>query len=100
MKTKFISEKKLIPEAKEATAGAGGWKEAGNKLYRNFEFKNFSEAFSFMTRGALEAEKMDNHPLWTNVYNTVEIWLSTHDAGNVVTDKDWKLSKKIDAIKA
>jgi 4a-hydroxytetrahydrobiopterin dehydratase len=74
------------------------WKEENNKLYRKFEFKNFSEAFAFMTRFALEAEKMDHHPLWTNVYNTVEVWLSTHDAGDVVTDKDRQLSKKIDAI--
>jgi 4a-hydroxytetrahydrobiopterin dehydratase len=76
------------------------WKEADNKLYKKFEFKNFSEAFAFMTRVALEAEKMDHHPLWTNVYNTVEIWLNTHDAGDILTDQDRKLSKKIDAIKA
>lgn len=74
------------------------WKEENNKLYRKFQFKNFSEAFAFMTRVALEAEKMDHHPEWKNVYNTVEIWLSTHDAGDIVTDKDKKLSKKIDAI--
>jgi 4a-hydroxytetrahydrobiopterin dehydratase len=64
----------------------------------NFEFLNFSEAFGFMTRVALAAEKMDHHPLWTNVYNKVEIWLSTHDAGDVVTDKDRKLSRQIDAL--
>ncbi len=63
------------------------WKEEDNKLYKKFEFKDFSEAFSFMTRVALAAEKMDHHPLWTNVYNKVEIWLNTHDAGDVVTDK-------------
>jgi 4a-hydroxytetrahydrobiopterin dehydratase len=74
------------------------WKEADNKLYRKFEFKNFSEAFAFMTRVALVAEKMDHHPTWTNVYNTVEIWLNTHDAGDVVTEKDHKLAKKIDGI--
>ena len=51
-----------------------------------------------MTRVAIESEKMDHHPLWTNVYNKVEIWLNTHDAGNVVTDKDRVLAKKIDAI--
>jgi 4a-hydroxytetrahydrobiopterin dehydratase len=67
-------------------------------LYRKFEFKNFSEAFAFMTRVALEAEKTDHHPLWTNIYNTVEIWLSTHDAGDTVTEKDKKLSKAIDKI--
>lgn len=74
------------------------WKEIDKKLYRKFEFKDFSEAFAFMTRVAFEAEKMDHHPEWKNVYNTVEIWLSTHDAGDVVTDKDKKLSKKIDGI--
>lgn len=74
------------------------WEESDNKLYRKFVFKNFSEAFAFMTRVALEAEKMDHHPQWTNVWNTVEIWLSTHDAGNVVTDKDRKLANKIDSL--
>ena len=74
------------------------WQEKDNSLYRKFEFKDFSEAFAFMTRVALEAEKMNHHPLWKNVYNTVEIWLSTHDAGDVVTDKDQKLSKKIDGL--
>lgn len=74
------------------------WKETDNKLYKKFKFKDFSEAFAFMTRVALIAEKMDHHPLWTNVYNTVEVWLNTHDAGDIVTDKDRKLAKAIDAI--
>jgi 4a-hydroxytetrahydrobiopterin dehydratase len=74
------------------------WEEKNNTLYRKLQFKTFSEAFAFMTRVALEAEKMDHHPLWTNVYNQVEIWLSTHDAGDIVTDKDRKLAKKIDAL--
>jgi 4a-hydroxytetrahydrobiopterin dehydratase len=74
------------------------WQEENNKLYRKFQFKNFSEAFAFMTRVAIEAEKMDHHPLWTNVYNTVEIWLSTHSAGDVVTDKDKQLAAKIDKL--
>ena len=72
------------------------WKEENNQLYRKFEFADFSEAFAFMTRGALVAEKMNHHPLWTNVYNTVEVWLSTHDAGNIVTDKDRKLAAALD----
>jgi len=75
------------------------WKEENNKLYKKFEFNDFSEAFAFMTRVALAAEKMDHHPLWTNVYNKVEIWLNTHDAGDVVTDKDRKLSELIDKLK-
>lgn len=74
------------------------WKEKNNTLYRKFEFKDFSEAFAFMTRVALIAEKMNHHPKWTNVWNTVEVWLCTHDAGDIVTDKDRKLAEKIDAI--
>lgn len=74
------------------------WKEEKNTLYRKFEFKDFSEAFAFMTRVALAAEKMNHHPLWTNVYNTVEVWLSTHDAGDIVTEKDHKLADKIDKL--
>lgn len=74
------------------------WTEAGNKLYRKFQFADFSEAFAFMTRVALEAEKANHHPEWKNVWNTVEIWLSTHDAGDVVTEKDRKLATRIDAL--
>jgi len=74
------------------------WTTDNNVLYKKFEFKNFSAAFAFMTRVAIEAEKMDHHPKWTNVYNTVEIWLSTHDAGNIITDKDKKLAAKIDGL--
>ncbi|MDB5207050.1 MAG: pterin-4-alpha-carbinolamine dehydratase [Flavisolibacter sp.] len=74
------------------------WKEIDNTLYQKFTFKDFSEAFAFMTRVALLAEKMDHHPRWTNVWNTVEIWLNTHDAGNTITDKDRKLAKQIDAL--
>lgn len=74
------------------------WTKTQNKLYRKFEFKDFSEAFAFMTRVALAAEKMNHHPLWTNVYNQVEIWLNTHDAGDIVTDKDHKLAEKIDKL--
>lgn len=74
------------------------WEEKNNTLYRKFVFKNFSEAFAFMTRVAIEAEKMDHHPNWSNVWNTVEIWLNTHSAGNIVTSKDHELSKKIDAL--
>lgn len=74
------------------------WEEKNNTLYRKFQFKDFSEAFAFMTRVALAAEKMDHHPNWSNVYNTVEISLSTHSAGNIVTEKDRKLAKLIDAL--
>jgi 4a-hydroxytetrahydrobiopterin dehydratase len=74
------------------------WEEKDNKLFRKFIFNNFIDAFAFMTKVALLAEKMNHHPLWTNVYNHVEIWLNTHDAGNTVTDKDRKLSAKIDQL--
>ncbi len=74
------------------------WEEQNNKLHKKFEFKNFSEAFAFMARVALAAEKMDHHPKWTNEYNKVEIWLSTHDAGDIVTEKDRKLAGIINAL--
>lgn len=74
------------------------WQEQDNKLYKKFVFKNFSEAFAFMTRVAFEAEKLDHHPNWSNVWNTVEIWLNTHSAGDIVTDKDRELAKKIDTL--
>ncbi len=74
------------------------WKEANDSLTQTFTFKNFSEAFAFMTRVALEAEKMNHHPEWKNVWNTVEFWLSTHDAGDIVTEKDKKLAGKIDSL--
>ena len=74
------------------------WKEINNKLTRTFVFKNFSEAFAFMTRVALIAEKMDHHPEWSNVWNKVSISLSTHDAGNTITAKDRELATAIDAL--
>jgi len=74
------------------------WQEENNRLKRVFKFKDFSEAFAFMTRVALAAEKMDHHPTWTNTWNTVSIELSTHDAGGVVTEKDRKLAKAIDQL--
>ncbi|HRH63899.1 MAG TPA: 4a-hydroxytetrahydrobiopterin dehydratase [Bacteroidia bacterium] len=75
------------------------WKEENNALSKSFQFKDFREAFSFMTRVAFLAEKMNHHPNWTNVYNQVNIRLSTHDAGNTITDKDRKLAEAIDRIK-
>lgn len=74
------------------------WQQIDNTLYRKFTFSDFSTAFAFMTRVAIEAEKMNHHPRWTNVWNTVEIWLNTHDAGNQVTAKDEELSRRIDAL--
>lgn len=74
------------------------WKEENKALYRKYTFKDFSEAFAFMTRVAMIAEKLNHHPKWTNTWNTVELWLSTHDAGNTVTEKDKKLAAKIDEL--
>jgi 4a-hydroxytetrahydrobiopterin dehydratase len=74
------------------------WTETNNQLVREFTFRDFSEAFAFMARVALLAESMNHHPSWSNVYNRVEIRLSTHDAGNIVTEKDRKLAKAIDAL--
>lgn len=74
------------------------WKEENNTLSKTFEFKNFVEAFGFMSSVALISEKMDHHPDWSNSYNKVIIHLSTHSAASKVTDKDHALAKAIDAI--
>jgi 4a-hydroxytetrahydrobiopterin dehydratase len=74
------------------------WKEENNRLSRSFVFKDFTEAFGFMTKVAIVAEKMNHHPTWTNTWNTVKIELSTHDAGNIVTDLDRTLAKAIDKL--
>jgi 4a-hydroxytetrahydrobiopterin dehydratase len=74
------------------------WKEQQNKLHAEFKFRDFSQAFAFMTEVALAAERLNHHPEWTNVWNTVRFSLSTHDAGNVVTNRDRKLAEVIDAI--
>lgn len=76
------------------------WIEEDNKLKRSFVFADFSEAFAFMTRVALLAEKQNHHPYWSNVYNQVEIELNTHDAGDIITAKDHKLAASIDALLA
>ena len=74
------------------------WKEKDNTLQAKFSFKDFIDAFAFMTAVAMHAEKQNHHPLWTNVYNTVEFVLSTHDAGNIVTEKDYTLAETITTI--
>lgn len=74
------------------------WQETDNQLYRKFVFKNFMEAFAFMTKVAMLSEKANHHPTWKNTWNTVEIWLTTHDKGNTVTNKDIDLSENIDAL--
>lgn len=74
------------------------WKEEDNKLTQTFKFKNFVEAFGFMSKVALIAGKMNHHPEWKNIYNKVDITLTTHDEGNTITEKDRKLAKAIDEL--
>ena len=74
------------------------WTEENNELVKKFKFSDFSEAFGFMARVAILAEKQNHHPWWSNVYNEVEIRLTTHDAGNTITDKDRELAAAIDEL--
>ena len=74
------------------------WIEKDNKLTKTFTFQDFTEAFGFMTKVAIEAEKMNHHPEWSNVYNKVTFKLSTHDAGDIVTEKDRKLAEIIESL--
>jgi 4a-hydroxytetrahydrobiopterin dehydratase len=93
---------KLTPKQREtALAGLNGWvyDDAGSAISHVFKFKNFSEAFGFMTRVAIAADKAGHHPDWSNTYDKVTIVLSTHDAGGL-TQKDIDLAKAIDAILA
>ncbi len=74
------------------------WKEQDNQLQATLQFQNFSSAWAFLTEVAMAAEKINHHPDWRNVYNRVEITLSTHDAGNIVTEKDRQLATVIEHI--
>ena len=74
------------------------WIEKENKLVGEFVFKDFSQAWAFMSEVAMLAEKQNHHPEWTNVWNTVTIKLSTHDAGDIITDKDRKLAESITKV--
>ena len=74
------------------------WTETNNQLQVTLKFKDFMEAFAFMTEVAFHAEKQNHHPNWSNVWNTVEIQLTTHDEGNTITAKDRKLAKTISDI--
>lgn len=93
-----MSRDKLSADAvAESLSGLDGWKleEGGAAIVSQFGFKNFSEAFGFMARAALAAEKLDHHPEWSNVYNKVEVRLTTHSAGGL-TALDFELAKKMD----
>ena len=74
------------------------WNEIDGRLEREFVFGDFTEAFAFMTRVAFVAERLGHHPDWSNVYNRVVISLTTHDAGNVVTDNDRAMAAAIDEL--
>jgi 4a-hydroxytetrahydrobiopterin dehydratase len=74
------------------------FKEIDNELVASFTFEDFVAAWAFMMEIAFRAEKMNHHPLWTNVYNKVEIRLSTHDANNTVTEKDYALAEQIERL--
>ena len=74
------------------------WQEVKNRLQATFKFKDFTEAFAFMTEVAFLAEKHQHHPDWSNVWNSVEIQLTTHEAGNIVTDKDRALAEAIEQL--
>ena len=74
------------------------WKEENKHLTKTFKFNDFVEAFGFMTKVAIIAEKMNHHPTWTNTWNMVSFTLSTHDAGDIVTDLDRKLAAAIDKL--
>jgi 4a-hydroxytetrahydrobiopterin dehydratase len=94
-----MAERISAEARKSALKGLSGWKEAVGReaIERTFVFKDFNEAFGFMCRAALVAEKNDHHPEWRNVYKTVEVVLSTHDAGGV-TLRDVELAKAMNAI--
>ncbi len=74
------------------------WTEKNNKLYKKFQFKDFDDAFSFMEKVARICRSVNHHPKWTNKWNTVEIWLSTHDKSDLVTEKDHELAQAIDLL--
>lgn len=76
------------------------WTEKDDQLQAEFQFKDFKQAFAFMTEVAFHAEAQGHHPNWTNVYNRVSFALNTHDAGNTVTEKDWVLARAIDEVYA
>jgi 4a-hydroxytetrahydrobiopterin dehydratase len=94
-----MAEKLAAEARKQALKGLSGWQEKqdGEAIGRTFVFKDFNEAFGFMSRAALVAEKNDHHPEWRNVYKTVDVVLSTHDAGGV-TSLDIDLAKVMNAI--
>ncbi|MDP2667823.1 MAG: 4a-hydroxytetrahydrobiopterin dehydratase [Thermoproteota archaeon] len=84
-------------QIKEKLKELQGWQLVNGKLHKEFQFKDFNQAFGFMTRAALHAEKMDHHPEWFNVYNKLKVDLMTHDAGGI-TENDVKLAKILNSL--
>jgi len=74
------------------------WKEENHKLTKTFVFKSFADAIAWMVKASFAIEKLDHHPEWSNIYNKVHVTLTTHDAGNTITEKDRKLAKILDSI--
>ncbi len=74
------------------------WTEDNNELSKTFIFSSFKDAINWMVKASIEIEKTNHHPTWTNTYNKVHVRLSTHDAGNIVTEKDWKLAEMLDEV--
>ncbi|MBM3910969.1 MAG: 4a-hydroxytetrahydrobiopterin dehydratase [Thaumarchaeota archaeon] len=84
-------------QIKEKLKELQGWQLVNGKLHKEFQFKDFNQAFGFMTRAAIHAEKMDHHPEWFNVYNKLKVDLMTHDAGGI-TENDVKLAKILNSL--
>ena len=85
-------------DIKEDLKNLPGWNVINEKLHKEFEFDSFNQAFGFMTRAAMEIEKMNHHPEWFNVYNRITVELTTHDAGGI-TKNDVNLAKILDSLK-
>ena len=88
-----VSEAEIIEELKKLE----GWNIKDNKLHKEFQFDSFNQAFGFMTRAAMEIEKMNHHPEWFNVYNRITVELTTHDAGGI-TDNDVNLARILNSL--
>ena len=88
-----VSEAEIIEELKKLE----GWNIKDNKLHKEFQFDSFNQAFGFMTRAAMEIEKMNHHPEWFNVYNRITVDLTTHDAGGI-TNNDVRLAKILNSL--
>lgn len=74
------------------------WKEIDNALHKTFVFEDFTAAIAWMVKASFAIEKLNHHPEWRNVYNKVEVKLTTHDAGNRITDKDYSLAELLDKV--